>query len=412
MAVSPDGRHAYCVHLRPNFNVTPAQLVQGWIQTNALTVIPLSDEAPPVTVLLDNMNSGAGNPYGVAISGDGATLYVTHTGVHQLSVIHLPKLHALLAKTPPSARPQLASALGFLWGAKGVIRRVDAGGLGPKGLAVSPADGSVWVANYFSDTVAVLDAKTAQVAAAIPLGPKQEMTQVRRGEFLFSSARHCFQNWLSCTSCHPGVRADGVNWDLMNDGITNPKNAKSLVGSWATPPTMSLGVRPDMETAVEKGFLFIQFHAVSRADKEAVSAFLRSLPFIPSPFHRRADGALDDPARRGQRAFRKAGCAPCHPAPLYTDKRMHDVGTRGPRDLRIVPAAPGARTAPATVRPTDEFDTPTLLELYRTGPYLHDGSAATLKDVLTTSNPKDRHGTTSTLTARELEDLVAFLKAL
>jgi len=58
------------------------------------------------------------------------------------------------------------------------------------------------------------------------------------------------------------------------------------------------------------------------------------------------------------------------------------------------------------------IDTPTLRFLYDSAPYLHDGSAATLRDVLTTKNPQDKHGTTSQLTSQELDDLTAFLLAL
>jgi len=58
------------------------------------------------------------------------------------------------------------------------------------------------------------------------------------------------------------------------------------------------------------------------------------------------------------------------------------------------------------------FDTPTLLEAYRTAPYLHDGRAATLEEVVTTCNPDDRHGRTSNLSKQEIADLAAFLKAL
>jgi len=411
IAVSADGRHAYTVHLQPNFNITPSQLGQGWIQKNCLTVVPLAGAGPPVTVLLDNVNRGAGNPYGVAISADGRSLYVTHTGVHRVSVIDLPRLHALIDGLKPRAREEAAYRLGLLWqGRKPIIRRTGCGGLGPKGIAVSPADGALLVANFFSGSVTVLDAGARRVVATIPLGPRQPETVERRGEFLFCSARHCFQNWLSCESCHPGVRADALNWDLMNDGLTNPKNAKSLVGSWQTPPSMALGVRARMEVAVEKGFLFIQFHDVSRKDKDAVSAYLRSVKFIPSPFHRRPDGSLDDRAKRGRKVFEKAGCDSCHPAPLYTDRQMYDVGTRGERDVRAVPNT--NHDAPPKVQPTDEFDTPTLLEMYRTGPYLHDGRAATLREVLTKYNVDDRHGRTSNLTPQELDDLVAFLRSL
>ena len=55
-----------------------------------------------------------------------------------------------------------------------------------------------------------------------------------------------------------------------------------------------------------------------------------------------------------------------------------------------------------------EFDTAILNGLYRTTPCLHDDSAATLYDVLTTRNPSDQHGVTSHLTEQELQDLVSF----
>jgi cytochrome c peroxidase len=58
------------------------------------------------------------------------------------------------------------------------------------------------------------------------------------------------------------------------------------------------------------------------------------------------------------------------------------------------------------------YDTPTLLGLYRSAPYLHHGKAATLRDVLTTQNKDDRHGVTSHLKDNEINDLVEFLKAL
>lgn len=397
IAVSPDGKYAYAVHHRPNFNITPSQLSQGWVHTHALTIIPLaSSEEQIVTVLLDNVNSGAANPYGVAVSKDGKRLFISHRGIHQLSVIDRPWLHALIKNSKPDVLATTHVNLGFLWGRSGLIKRVDSGGRCPKGVAVSPADGSVYVANYFSDAVTVLDPKTYEVRAEIPVGPPLEMTVERKGEFLFNDAIHCFQHWVSCTSCHPDVRADSVNWDLLNDGMTNPKNAKSLVGSWQTPPVMALGVRSTMEAAVEKGFLFIQFVQPKQEEIDAVSAYLRSVPFIPSPWHRRPDGSLDEKAKRGERVFVKAGCDMCHPDPVYTDLTMYRVGTKGKRDLAK----------------TKAFDTPTLKEMYRTAPYLHDGSAATLKDVLTTFNKRDRHGTTSNLTEAEIEELVAFLKSL
>ncbi len=56
--------------------------------------------------------------------------------------------------------------------------------------------------------------------------------------------------------------------------------------------------------------------------------------------------------------------------------------------------------------------TPSLIELYRTAPYLHDGRAATIEDVITKYNPNDNHGETRDLSKQELADLVTFLKSL
>jgi len=53
-----------------------------------------------------------------------------------------------------------------------------------------------------------------------------------------------------------------------------------------------------------------------------------------------------------------------------------------------------------------------LIEVWRTAPYLHDGSAATIRDVLLTRNPKHSHGATSNLSPQEIEDLCAYVLSL
>jgi cytochrome c peroxidase len=76
---------------------------------------------------------------------------------------------------------------------------------------------------------------------------------------------------------------------------------------------------------------------------------------------------------------------------------LHDVGTGGDDP---------------TEKMGQKYDTPTLLGVYRTAPYLHHGKAKTLRDVLTTCNTSDKHGKTTHLKPDEIDDLVAFLKAL
>lgn len=59
-----------------------------------------------------------------------------------------------------------------------------------------------------------------------------------------------------------------------------------------------------------------------------------------------------------------------------------------------------------------EYDVPTLVELWRTPPYLHNGRAATLREVLVDHNAADKHGDVSSLQPTEIDDLVAYLLSL
>jgi cytochrome c peroxidase len=206
---------------------------------------------------------------------------------------------------------------------------------------------------------------------------------------LFHDATVCFQKWQSCSSCHPSGRADSLNWDLLNDGIGNPKNTKSLLLAHATPPSMAMAVRDGAEDAVRAGFKHILFAVPNEQEAAAVDEYLKSLTPIPSPYL--VDGQLSARAARGKSIFDQAGCATCHSGPLYTDMKMYDVGTGSGLDK------------------DREFDTPTLIEVWRTAPYLHDGRAATMKEVLTIYNRQDKHGVTSNLTDSEIEDLAEFV---
>lgn len=125
---------------------------------------------------------------------------------------------------------------------------------------------------------------------------------------------------------------DGLNWDLLNDGLGNPKNTRSLLLAHKTPPAMSLGVRETAEIAVRSGIRHIQFTLQPPEVADAIDEYLKSLNPIPSPHL--AHGRLSPAARRGQQLFRSKEtlCAQCHPPPLFTNLKAYDVGTRGPLD--------------------------------------------------------------------------------
>jgi cytochrome c peroxidase len=98
--------------------------------------------------------------------------------------------------------------------------------------------------------------------------------------------------------------------------------------------------------------------------------------------------------KRGKRLFEQAGCAECHSGPYHTDMKKYDLGHGKDLDKDLA------------------FDTPALVEVWRTAPYLYDGRAATIRELLTTHNRMDRHGKTSTLTPEEIDALAAFVLSL
>ena len=410
MTISPDGTHAYVAHLLARYQFPVTYLEKGWINTNAMTIIDVPQRKYLNTVLLDDVGLGAANPYGVACTADGRNILITHAGTYELSVVDRQGLHSRLlpARTAREFASEIHSRatgkrsdasysaqdvpndVAFL---AGLRRRIKLDGIGLRGLAVIGT--KAYVAEYFTDSIGIVDIdRLAQpVVKSIPLGETKPATFIRKGEVLFNDASLSYQGWNSCTSCHTGdARASALNWDLLNDGVANPKNIRSLLLSHKTPPAMITGVRENAEEAVRSGIRYVQFASTTERKAQAIDAYLKSLKPIPSPHL--VNGELSDAAKRGRNLFNKAGCALCHSLPHYTNLSKYDVGTGTEKD------------------DNREYDTPTLIEVWRTAPYLHDGRAVTIKEVLTKFNENGRHGRTSELTGRQIEDLAAFVLSL
>ena len=117
-------------------------------------------------------------------------------------------------------------------------------------------------------------------------------------------------------------------------------------------------------------------------------------------YAKRDPQALTEAGFRGRDVFQRAGCPECHGGPDFTDSAsgaIHDVGTLKPTSGQRLKG------------PLEGLDTPTLRGIWETAPYLHDGSAPTLLDVVDSQNPDDRHGTTQDLSEAERSDLVSYL---
>ncbi len=407
IAIAPCGKYACVTHVLARYQLPTFQLDRGWMNTNALSIIDLTTQTLLNTVLVDDIDRGAANPWGVSFANDGKTICVTHAGTHELSVIDASALISKLNKLPKdssaiqpldySNAPTSMTAsdvpndLSFL---VDIRRRVRLPGKGPRALAV--VNCNVYTTNYYSDDLNVVDIRpgSRMRPETISLGPKKEIDSIRQGEIYFNDAGLCFQGWQSCASCHPDGRADGLNWDLLNDGVGNPKNTKSLLLSHETPPSMGTGVRLTAEMAVRSGIKHILFMVRPEEDAIAIDDYLKSMRAAPSPTQNSA--CYQEAIARGKELFHRddVGCASCHSGPAYTDLNSYNVGTRGELDRQ------------------NAFDTPTLIEIWRTAPYLHDGRSGTLRDILTTNNPRDEHGKTSHLTPREITDLEEYLLSL
>jgi len=411
VTTSPDGRWAYVVYTLGRFNLPITQLERGWVHTYALSILDLKANAIHATVLLDDLTGGSADPWAVVRSGDGKRLWVSHAGTHEVTFIDIAKVHELLdgkvpeelAKLKDGMRdniwvqisrdrkliPRLMNDLTALYLAR-AIRRAATGGLGPRGLALSPDGRKLYAANYFSGNVAVLDANEAKLLGTISLGPQPEPDSVRRGEIYFHDAMKCFQHWHSCATCHPDGRVDALPWDFLRDGIGNGKDVISLVNIHETSPHNRRATRPDPHECMRTGVTGSHLIVPEPKDVDDLVAYASSLKAEPNPVPPPADAVA-----RGKALFEgKANCASCHPAPFYTDQKMHNVGILTP------------------LEPDGMYDTPSLVEVYRTAPYYHDGRSATLKDALTKDDPKGKHGHAKDLTPRELQDLIAYLLSL
>ena len=377
ICITPDGKYVYVSHNLGRFTVPTSQLQQGWMNTSAFSIIDVVSQEYMGAVLVDEPEKGAAGIWGIACTED--QLFIAHSGTHEVSVIDHKAMRKKFEDYPK--KEDLNYDLAFLYGMR---KRVKMEGNGPRSLILS--GNKLIVPTYFSDVLNFIDINSTEVTSR-SLNPERIENIAQQGERIFNDAEKCFQGWQSCNGCHPGDgRMDAMNWDLMNDGVGNSKNCKSLLFSHVTPPNMISGIRAEAELAVRAGFRLIQFFDITEEDAVLVDEYLKSLRPVPSPFL--VNGDLSAKAKAGRKVFETLGCDKCHSGQYFTDMKMHRIG----EDIEFEKG----------------WDTPTLIEVWRTSPYLFDGRAATMEEVFEVH----RHGIDKKLSKKDMEDLVEYVKSL
>jgi len=410
LALSPDGAFLVVALESPRNLLPETQIHRGWMVTYALAVLETRPGGRQALLPLDEPELYYADPYGVAFSHDGQRLYVSHSGVDTVTVLDWPQVLRTLAVREgrigldAAALDRLGRSLAA--SAEYVQARIPVG-RNPKHLVVSPDDRFVYVAERLSDSVGVIDTARLERVTGIPLGGPDEVTPLRRGAIVFHYASISFQRQLSCNTCHPENLVDGLIYDIAADGGMgrNLVDNKTLRGIAATPPFKWSGKNPNLERqeGPRAAQLFFRSHGFEPPDVAAITAYIEATPLVPN---RHRSEALDEFQRRGKLLFERAWtndgryipvanrCETCHPAPYYTDRLLHDVGSQAPFDDKR------------------EFDTPGLNNIFEQAPFLHDGRCWTLEEIWTEHNPFDTHGVTNDMTKEQLNDLIEYLKTL
>lgn len=400
IAVSSDGRYIYISNLFARYTYPTSQLDRGWINTNGITVVDAVSERVWAGVLLDNVEYGASNPWGIDVIGSGkdAKIVCAISGLGQISVIDETAMFTKLKSVESGS---------FGYGISQVVDRVDfsadfcerinVGGNGVREVVLADEYGVqyAYLTQYFDGTVTKIALDTDEYGdrdtELYMIGSQGAPTPERIGEILWYDGNYCYQSWESCASCHPDARADGFNWDNLNDGLGNPKQAKSMLYSHRTPPEMITGARETAEVAVRKGMQFIQFNTMEEELLDCIDSYLKSITPTQSPYLNR-DGTLTESAQRGKELFAQFNCASCHTGPNYTDMQMHESASLELDDTWE----------------SRSFDTPSLVEIWRTAPYTFNGSCATMQEAVRFFVESAGHE----ITPEQVEDLSNYILSI
>ena len=260
------------------------------------------------------------------------------------------------------------------------------------------------------------------VPEANPLTPQK----IALGRKLFFDKRLSRDGTLSCGTCHDPKLAfsDGRKVARGIDGQDGTRSAPAIVNRGYGRTFFWDGRAKSLEQQALEPILNPKELGMNQEDvgrrtglkiaevTAALASYVRTIRSGDSRFDRYAagkSGALNEQEKAGLALFRgKARCSACHAGPNFSDENFHNTGIAW-KDGRLSDDGAGE----------GKFKVPTLREVARTAPYMHDGSIATLEDVV---EYYDRGGNVNPgldedlhplhLVAEERRALVAFLRSL
>jgi YVTN family beta-propeller protein len=370
------------------------------------TVFPalslLTTEGRPLARLSVQANPGDSGAFGDVVSGphaitfsdDGALAFVADANSEDVLVVDaVRRVEATVVRPLPGHSPE----------------------------AVVWANGKLYVQERNTEDVAVfrveqsddLVSLDAQGSPFPSISDDPMPSELRLGQKLFYSADSddvatTRNHWVACASCHLEGRSDAVTWLFAQGPRDTPTNAGGLLDTGFLFRTADRNKVEDywQTIDVEQGGHFSASEPTQQPLLQALAAYVNHA--IPSPAapseditHSVRGDALAELRGQGQDVFDRVGCGNCHSGPAKTDSGagnpaldlsgpaltspsqdgvlLHDVGT-----CVTSGAHPDVAHADIDGHPREAcaFDTPQLRGLADSAPYLHDGSAASLSDVV------------------------------
>ncbi len=312
-------------------------------------------------------------------------------------------------------------------------------------LIAAALNGSAWAQDDYE-----LDYPLGLKPMKIPSDNPLTAAKIQLGKQLYFDPRLSRDNTVSCASCHDPKKgwSNGDRFATGIDGQTGGRSAPTIInagfqyfqfwdgraiqlegqalGPIQNPIEMNLTL-PELVDRLNKisGYR-TQFQEVFGTDAtedgvaKAIASFERTVLSGNAPYDRYKAGdesALSESAQRGMKLFSgKAKCSACHSKDNFTDGAFHNIGVGYDPEKKEF-ADEGRFAVSKLGGDRGAFKTPGLREIARTAPYMHDGSEATLEDVIEfynkggIKNPQlDEEIFPLKLSDQEKADLVVFLK--